>query len=447
MLQSIERYIRENNLLNTEATVIVGFSGGADSLVLLHALQQLAYRCIAAHCNFHLRGEESMRDEQFAETFCLRQNIPFHKIDFDTEGYAASHKLSIEMAARELRYDWFETLRLRYHAEAVAVAHHQDDSVETILINLIRGTGIKGLVGIKPQSDKVIRPLLHLTKSDLLAYIDCYQLAYVTDSTNLQDVYVRNKIRLQVLPLLEEINPSVSEAIARTASNLLQVEEVYHSAIAKKKEDILVYQDDHLYIPIQEVVQFASPEALLYEILSDFRFNRAQVQDIRSAFNAQPGKVFHSPTHRLIKDRDFLIVLPAQTIDQEEYKISSGMHFIQTPIPLQIKEEEYNPEFSFEKDSRLAYFDKDKLRFPLILRKWQEKDFFVPYGMTGKQKISKYFKDHKFSRVQKEESWLLCSGESVIWIVGERADNRFKVDQYTTKIYSLRLLFADKLGD
>ena len=443
MLQAVSKYIEDHSLLSPGSTVVVGFSGGADSVVLLHVLKSLGYVCVAAHCNFHLRGEESLRDERFSRAVAEQMTVPFEQIDFDTFHHAEVHKLSIEMAARELRYRWFEELRVRWNAEAIAVGHHRDDCVETVLLNLVRGTGIRGLVGIRAHSGRVVRPLLSIEKEEILRYIEAHRLHYVTDSTNLEEVYVRNKLRLQVLPLLAEINPSVSEAIQRTATNLLQVEKVYNDTIQRAKKNVLSEREGHYYIRIDLLKQFASPGALLYEILSDYSFNPSVIEKVKEALDAQPGKLFYSSTHRLLKDREYLILtLWTDGLDPEEAEIliSADKKLFQGVITLQIDTFLNTPGLVFERNEDVAYFDADRLKPTLRLRKWREKDWFIPFGMNGRQKISKYFKDHKFNKVEKEAAWLLCSGEEVVWIVGKRADNRFRVVEETTNICRITLV-------
>jgi tRNA(Ile)-lysidine synthase len=426
----VATFIEKHRLLSSGATVIVGFSGGADSVVLLHVLHRLGYRCIAAHCNFHLRGAESLRDERFACRFAQSLHIPVEKTDFDTRRYASEHKISVEMAARELRYAWFETLRAAYQAEAIAVAHHRDDSVETVLLNLIRGTGIRGLSGIRIRSGALVRPLLELDKEEILAYIREHRLEFVTDSSNRTPEYIRNIIRLQVIPLLQTINPSVLNAVERTAGHLSQALKVYAAAIAQAKSRVLEPEKNGVIrVNIKKVLAFSSPEALLHEILSEYGFNDAVIRNIGEALDKQPGKLFYAPSHRLIKDREWLIIHPTDAAPDTSFDIPEGTECITRPISLTLETLACIPDFSFAQDSSVACFDKDKLRFPLHLRRWREGDVFVPFGMKGKQKISKYFKDHHFSREQKEAAWLLCSGDDIIWIVNERTDNRYRVGE------------------
>jgi tRNA(Ile)-lysidine synthase len=426
--------------LSAGASVIVGFSGGADSVALLHVLHRRGYRCVAAHCNFHLRGEESMRDEAFARTFAETLHIPFEKTDFDTLRYASEHKISVEMAARALRYAWFETLRAGYRAEAIAVAHHRDDSVETVLLNLIRGTGIRGLTGIRERSGYVVRPLLEAGKKEILDYVRENGLEYVTDSSNLSSEYARNMIRLQVMPLLQAVNPSAPEAIARTALHLMQAEKVYDGAMATAKS--LVLSDGsggEKRVDIRKLQAFASPEALLHEILSGYGFNPSVVRDIGDVLDGQPGKLFFSPTHKLVKDRDFLILKPVDGAggDGGRFIIPETVDAVEYPVSLKMETLPYTPGFRFDPDRSVACFDRDRLHFPLYLRRWQAGDTFIPFGMKGKQKISKYFKDHLYSRFQKEAHWLLCSGDDIIWIVGERTDNRYRVSETTQTVLRL----------
>ena len=443
-MEAVSKYIQKHQLLSQHSTVIVGFSGGADSVALLHFLHQSGYICIAAHCNFHLRQEESLRDEAFARSFAAQFAIPFEKIDFDTNEYASRYKVSVEMAARDLRYEWFEKLRSKYQAETIAVAHHKDDSIETVLLNLVRGTGIRGLTGIKPKSGHVVRPLLCVNKEEILRYISDNGLEYVTDSSNLQDQYTRNKIRLQVLPLLKTINPSVEDAIQRTAENLFQTEQVYTATIEQEKEQVMTHHQGIATVDIEKILQSPSPEALIYKILTAYDFNNTVIEEVQQALDAQSGKMFYSPTHRLVKDRKDLIITPIKTSSSEvlyQGVITPATASLIEPVHMEISCHENTPDFQFRQSKQIAYFDKDKLQFPLSLRKWQKQDAFVPFGMKGKQKISKYFKDHKFSQVQKENTWLLCSGNDIIWIVGERADDRFRVDADSRVVYMISVRF------
>lgn len=434
MRNIVRAYIEKQKLLTSNDRVLVGFSGGADSVALLSLLVQLDYSCIALHCNFHLRGEESTRDERFAEETAHMLGVPFYKIDFDTTNYANKHHLSIEMAARELRYNWFEEMRQRLEAQVIAVAHHRDDSVETVLMNLIRGTGIRGLGGIRPRNGYVIRPLLAVSRNEILQWLDEQQLSYVVDSTNLSDAYTRNFIRLRVLPLLEELNPSVKTAIARTADHLSDAEAMYLH-IAEEARKVLMKENNR--IPIAKLMEYPSPSTILYELLKPYEFTRQVSDDIFRSLAKESGKQFYSPGYRLLKDREYLLLSPSVKSEMQEYTIMSDdiMEEIwHGPLELSFCKSVINTDFNIRKDKHIAYFDYDKLSFPLTLRKWKEGDWFIPFGMKGRKKLSDYFSDHKFSRMDKEQIWLLCSGENILWIVGERSDNRYCIDKTTKSV-------------
>ena len=431
MRDTVRAYIEKYQLLTENRPVLVGVSGGADSIALLTILVRLGYSCIAAHCNFHLRGEESMRDENFTESYVHSLQIPFLKVDFDTREYAASHRLSIEMAARELRYSWFEEKRRETGAQAVAVAHHRDDSVETLLMNLMRGTGIRGLSGIHPKNGSVIRPLLSVSRGEIVDWLDSQQLGYVTDSTNLNDAYTRNFVRLRVLPLLEEINPSVKNVMARTAEHLSDVEAIYLHVVEQARASV-VRSGDRLFIPA--LMQFPSPATILYELLKTWDFSRPVADEIYLSLNRESGKAFYSPTHRLIKDREYLLLSTREELPSEQYLINYEEMKWQGPVELLFSKVVIKEDFPIRKDKNIAYLDYDKLTFPLLLRTWKEGDWFVPFGMKGRKKLSDYFSDRKFSRLDKERVWLLCCGDNILWIVGERPDNRFCLCKETKNV-------------
>ena len=407
-------------------------------MALLSVLVRLGYACVALHCDFHLRGEESERDAAFARTFAESLGVPFYQTDFDTVAYAREHHLSIEMAARALRYAWFEETRERLGAQAIAVAHHRDDSVETVVMNLIRGTGIRGLTGIRPRNGFVVRPLLCVSRADIVAWLENQGIRYVTDSTNLSDAYTRNFIRLNVLPLLERINPSVREAIARSAEHLSAVASVYAYEIARAREEVIVSEG---CLSIEALCRFPAPEAILYELLKEYGFSRWVSAEVFDALRKESGKVFYSKTHRLLKDRAYLWIVPLEReAEKTSFLLDPSREIYREPVGLTFRELPITPDFQIEKNRRFAYFDADKLRFPLTLRKWREGDWFVPFGMKGRQKLSDYFSDHKFSRIEKEKAWLLCSGDAIIWLIGERADNRFRIDSGTKRVLAVNFL-------
>lgn len=420
MKTKVAHYIAHNKLFEPKDKILVALSGGADSVALLRLLLDLGYTCEAAHCNFHLRGEESNRDEAFVRQLCEEQQVSLHIVHFDTEQVAKEKHISIEMAARELRYDWFEKMRKECGATVIAVAHHQDDSVETLLLNLLRGTGINGLCGIRPKNGHIVRPLLCLDRKDILDYLSFLGQAYVTDSTNLQDEYTRNKIRLNLLPLMQEINPSIKESLLKTAEHLNDAATIYSKSIEEAKQRVSPPQG----IRIDALLQEAAPETLLFEMLHPIGFNASQIKDIYRSLDGQPGKSFCSADWRVVKDRELLLIEPLQEAAQPT---------------LEIKEYTYTADFVIPRDKHTACFDADKLTSPLSLRLWQQGDTFVPFGMKGRKKVSDYLTDRKFSLLRKEQQWVLCCGDDIIWLVGERTDNRFRIDASTRRVLVIRL--------
>ncbi|MBN2660520.1 MAG: tRNA lysidine(34) synthetase TilS [Tannerellaceae bacterium] len=440
MIEVVRKYIDQNQLLTKKELVIVGISGGADSAALLHMLVSMGYQCIAAHCNFKLRGEESDRDELFTDNYTHILQVPLRTIVFETKQYALNNHLSIEMAARELRYAWFEELRKEYNAQAIAVAHHRDDSIETLLINLTRGSGLCGLTGIRPRNGYVVRPLLPLSREDVFSYIDSNKLSYVTDSTNSSDIYTRNFIRLKVLPLLAQINPSIKASLARTADHLGEAEIIFKHVIYEARNKVI--QDNSL--SIDALMEFPAPKTILFELLKPYGFTRVVTEDIFSSLEKDSGKLFYSDSYRLLKDRSFLLIDSLEKHEQQCFTLDNVEGHITVPIELIFSKLVINKDFLIERNLNFAYFDYDKLKFPLTLRHWKEGDWFVPFGMTGRKKLSDYFSNNKFSLFDKEKIWLLCNGEDIIWIVGERPDNRYRIDKSTKKV--LKVNFLDKKG-
>jgi len=436
MILKIQNYIEKRKLLNAGDKIIVGLSGGADSVALLHILHRLDYNCIASHCNFHLRGEESDRDEQFAAQFAASLNLPFFKQNFDTLSIAKERGISIEMAARDLRYQWFAALKENQSADAIAVAHHRDDSIETLLLNLIRGTGIKGLTGIQPRNGSLVRPLLCVSKNEILQYVQAKNLPFITDSSNEQDKIIRNKIRLQLIPLLETINPSVREAIIQTIDNLNETAKVYDAEIEKAIQ--AVYNIGSISIPLLKA--FPSPESILFELLKNYGFGKDVVREISAAMDSQPGKTFYAPEYYVVKDRDEFLLSPVVQEDEKVYFIQENETFLEIPLRMEIILRKDNTTVDIDKNANTACLDYDKLQFPLTLRKWKIGDKFIPSGMKSFQKLSDFFANRKFSKIQKEKTWILTSKNEIVWIVNYRIDERFKALRATKNRYILKLL-------
>ena len=416
--QKVNAFVREMRLFGKTDKVLVALSGGADSVALLRVLLHLGYRCEAAHCNFHLRGEESMRDEAFVVSLTEKLGVRLYRADFDTEAYAAAKGISIEMAARDLRYEWFGNLREEIGAEVIAVAHHRNDSVETLLLNLVRGTGINGLRGIRAVNGRVVRPLLCVDRNEILTYLERLGQNFVTDSTNLQDNFTRNKIRHQVIPVLETINPSAVEAMADTAARLSEVAEIYGKAMEAAVARVVT---DGISLDAEALWHETAPKSVLHEVLYPLGTNVSQQRDIyRCLRSGESGKVFYTATHVLLVDHGRLCWKPKETVERQ-------------PV-LKWELVEVDDSFVVPKDIAVACLDADKINGALTLRRWRSGDRFVPFGMTGFKSVRNYLRDRKQSLFDKERQLVVCSGDDIVWVVEERTDNRFRVTPETRKV-------------
>ncbi len=436
MLNRIAGFIAEKQLLDKRQKHIVALSGGADSVALLLILRELGYQVEAAHCNFRLRGKESERDEIFSRSLCSRLSVPFHLIHFETAFYAELHQVSIEMAARQLRYRYFEQLRQDIGAAEVCVAHHQDDAVETLLMNLIRGTGIHGLTGIRPRNGHIVRPLLCVSRADILRFLDERGQDYVTDSTNLVPDVVRNKLRLEVLPMLRQINPAVSANIAKTAERMSEVEKVFDASM-KTAIDHLVVDGA---VSISRLLEQPSPEYLLQEWLAPKGFTPSQVEQIFSHLEGPSGRVFQSATHEVAIDRGQIIIeackpsLPIMRIP-ESGTYHYAAHFLFRFL--------LSDEVTISKQPNCATFDADAISFPLTIRPVQTGDRFQPFGMEGSRLVSDYLTDRKRSVFEKRRQLVLTDAKGhIIWLVGERISQRAAVKTTTQQL--LKVEFSEK---
>lgn len=428
MKQTVHAYIEKNSLLRPDGKVIVALSGGADSVALLHILLSLHYECVAAHCNFHLRGEESERDEQFVRSLCREWRVPLHVRQFDTEAYARANRLSIEMAARDLRYAWFRELAAQEQAQAVAVAHHADDQAETLLMNLVRGAGLRGMCGIPTRNGIVVRPLLRCTRQGIEDYLRTKQIPFVTDSTNAQTDYKRNKFRHIILPALEQINPGIRQTLAEERDHFAGYRQIVQAYMEQAAARIVREKDGRLHIDTACLLREPAPETVLYELLSPYGFNATQTGQLHAALEGTPGKRFESATHYAIKDRTEIII---------GRRTDGGQ--AAPAIDISIRPRRATEQFPAA-DAEVAFFDADKLRGPLSVRHWQAGDVFRPIGLKGKKKISDFFTDCKLDVQQKQAVWLVLSGTEVAWVAGHRIDERFKVGAGTTRVAEVRLV-------
>ena len=441
MLRKVQSYIEKHQLLLADRPVLLGVSGGTDSVVLLHILQALGYECIIAHCNFHLRMEESNRDEAFVRNLASRYCLKAYFVDFQTTEYAQQEKISIEMAARDLRYSWFADLLVQTGAQAIAVAHHADDSIETMLLNLIRGTGLKGITGIQPRNQQVVRPLLSCSRDEIEAYRRQHQLEYVEDSTNIQTDYRRNKIRHELLPLLEQINPSVRQTLYNSIHYFQGAYCLYNEHITQIAEKLSAVQSDgRVVIDIQGLLQQVDVATVLYELISPYGFNSSQLDDIVQALGSESGKTFYSETHRIVKDRASLIISAKADSKENLYIISQPDCTVRIPYPLRVSTLAVDASFVVSKSAEKIQLDAENILFPLTIRSWQEGDWFVPFGMKHRKKLSDFFIDLKLSIADKEKVQLLCSGDTILWVIGYRTDNRFRVQPQTSQVIQFEIL-------
>ncbi len=427
------------NLLRSEFSylsntkVLLAISGGIDSVVLAHLCKNAKLQFSMAHCNFNLRGEESDGDENFVVDLADALEVEVFTESFDTKLYASEAGISIQMAARELRYNWFEDLRTALKYDYVLSAHHANDDLETFLINLIRGTGLEGLTGIKSENNKIIRPLLHFSRKEIGAYALQNSIKWREDSSNSSLKYLRNKIRHQIIPVMEEINPQFLEGFAKTQVHLNESFDLVEDYLGLLYPEIVSETTLGTQLKIEVLNKVPHPRAVLYQLLKSFGFT--QWEDVVHLLEAQPGKMVFSETHRLIRDREFLILTEKPENRKEEiYSISEGEEFEMLPIGT----------FSFHKVERITqtppnciFVAKESLKYPLTLRKWQEGDVFYPFGMKGRKKLSDFFKDKKLSLPEKENTWLLFSEDKIVWVVNHRADARFGITDPSQKIIKI----------
>lgn len=432
MLTKFQTHLNTNFPQLKDKKLLLAVSGGIDSMVLMHLFFRLRYSICVAHCNFQLRGKESDADENFVKSEAEKFKIPNYFIRFDTENYSKENKLSIQLAARKLRYNWFQELVSQYQLDFLVTAHHLDDDVETFLINFIRGTGLEGLTGIPAQNRDVIRPLLPFSREEIENYAKENQIQWREDSSNASDKYFRNKLRHDIVPILKELNTGFLDSFQNTLHHLQQAENLVGDASQLVYEKIVKEKKNRAEIHLVQLLQFQNYKAYLYQWLKKLGFTAWN--DIYDLVEAQSGKQVFSETHILLKDRDKLILSERKSNDKSAvFSIESIESIVNIPLKLTFSKVVN----IYESDSNCIFVDEDKIKFPLTIRKWQEGDFFYPLGMNGKKKLSKYFKDEKYSLFDKENQWLLCSEDQIIWVIGKRADDRFKVlesTQQTIKI-------------
>lgn len=435
MINQFQQYIEKESICSKSDRILIGVSGGIDSVCLTNLFLQNDYHIGIAHCNFQLRGEESNQDELFVRDIAEENSIPFFSTRFETEEIAKAEGISIQMAARDLRYEWFEEMRVKHGYNYIAIAHNKNDVVETFLINLTRGSGIKGLTGIKPKLGNIIRPLLFADRNEIVHYIESNNIDYREDSTNKTVKYSRNLIRHEIIPLFEKINPRFLDTICENISRLKETEEIFNHQIQTTSNKIACQKDDQLLIEIDSLKELKSKATYLHEFLSPLGFSHTQINDIIKALDSIPGKQFKSLTHRLIKDRTYLIIEEIVNTKHKNYFIDLNDEQINIPIKLNISHYNKPDDFKITKNKNTGLFDLKRLEFPLTIRKWQKGDYFMPLGMKNLKKVSDFFIDSKISVIDKENIWILESNGKIVWIIGHRIDERFKITDNTEKIF------------
>ena len=434
MLEKLKTHIEKNLALLQDSKLLIACSGGLDSVFLARSLHELGYHIGLAHCNFGLRGKESDEDAEFVSELAEMLSVPFYEEFFQTESFAKERKLSVQMAARELRYVWFEEIRKDFDYDFILTAHHADDNLETFLINLSRGSGIRGLSGISAVAGPIVRPLLPFSREEIFVCAKEKGYFWREDSSNAKTDYLRNALRHEVIPPMKNLVKGLLDQLATSQAHLRESEALIEDYMALIRQLVFSETQDGYALDIAKLKELPNPDALLYELLHPFGFTAWK--DIAVLPDAQSGKTITSATHRLVKDRDLLLLTELPSLEKEEsFEIDRRTTRIEEPIPLFFREVgEMGPA-----TENIIYVDISRLAYPLTLRKWKEGDYFYPFGLKGKKKLSKFFKDEKLSLVAKEKIWLLESDGQIVWIIGYRMDDRFKVDKETDRILQITL--------
>jgi tRNA(Ile)-lysidine synthase len=422
MIQKFTAHINENFPYLKDKKLLIAISGGLDSIVLMNLCNEIKLNISLAHCNFKLRNTESDLDEEFVKKLSQNTSKQIFIKKFDTKSHSKTNKLSTQIAARELRYTWFQELSKEHNFDFILTAHHADDNLETFLINLTRGSGLEGFVGIPEKNENIIRPLLPFSRAEILQYATENQLEWREDSSNATTKYLRNNIRHQIIPILKEINPSLLDSFANTVQYLQDAQQIIDDTIEEISTKIVSEKEGILFFDVSKINQLSNPKAYLYQLLKKYQFT--EWNNVVELLVGQTGKQVFSKSHVLLKDREFLVLSKISS----EKTISQNVEILENQaeisIPIFLNFDTYSSKKNDKKNTILV--DKNLLKYPLILRKWQNGDYFYPSGMQGKKKLSKYFKDEKFSLLEKEKTWLLCTAENeIIWVINHRQDRRF----------------------
>ncbi len=447
LLSQFQSFIKEKNLFQKGDRLLVAVSGGADSVLLTDLVYQSGYSFEIAHCNFQLRGAESDRDEAFVKALAEKYCVILHTKSFDTKAIAAAEKKSIETAARDLRYGWFNDLLAERQLKYLLTAHHADDNIETVAMNFFRGTGIAGLHGILPKQGQIVRPLLFARRAAIEQFANENKISFITDSSNLSSDYTRNSFRNEILPLIKKSFPGADKNVLQNICRLQEVELLYLQSIDLHKKKLLEQKGNEWHIPVLKLLKAKPLNTIVYEIIKDFGFTAHQTEEVINLLESETGKYIASATHRIIKNRHWLIIAPINSaevhhvlIEQDDKKIvfSGGVLSIET-----IDADNYK----IKTDPSIAQLNAAEIKYPLLLRKWKQGDYFYPLGMRKKKKLSRFLIDQKLSLTQKENVWVMEMNKKIIWIVGMRIDDRFKLNASSTKkVVKITLRRGDNLA-
>jgi len=427
MLQRFRKFITQNHLVSKGDKILLAVSGGIDSMVMTHLFLRSDYDVAIAHCNFSLRSTESDSDEEMVKEFAAEHNITFFTVRFDTKTYAREHKISVQMAARELRYRWFEKLRSENGYNSIAVAHNLNDNIETLLINLIRGTGIAGLTGMKPSANNIIRPLLFATREEIISYCKANSITFREDQSNIDTKYLRNRIRHKIIPLLKEINPSVESTLNDTADIFSGISEIVDDYINLLRQKVSEQSDECITFDLDQLNPYIHNKEVLFELFRPYGIVNVSLTDLINIMKGRTGGQLFTATHRIIRNRKELLISERKQNSEAIWIISSPEEFEKIPDIESVKLVTISDEFTIPSGPDELCIDSDKLSYPLIVRKWKPGDCFFPLGMNHKKKLSDYFTDRKYSIFDKDNALLTeCEGK-IVCILGDRIDNRFRI--------------------
>lgn len=440
LLQQFLQYNKNENLFQPKDRLLLAISGGVDSVVLCALCKQAGYDFAIAHCNFKLRGVQSDSDEKFVQLLAATYNVPFYVKSFDTIAIAATIKKSIEETARELRYNWFNTICVEKDFKYILTAHHADDNIETVMMHFFRGTGIKGLRGILPKQGNIVRPLLFARRNELEAFTEINQLAFVTDHTNAENEYTRNYFRNKILPLVSEKYPEAKENILKNIQRFTETELLYRQAVDIHIQKLVEQKGNEVHIPVLKLLKTVPLATVTYEIVKDFGFTAHQVDEVIALLKSETGKYIQSTTHRVIKNRNWLIIAPVQNAEAQHILIEEKFTQLVFEAGTLNIEKFTTVKGQLSTDNNIALLNAAEITFPLLLRKWKHGDYFYPLGMQKKKKLNRFFIDQKLSVTQKENAWVIEMNKKIIWIVGKRIDDRFKVTPSTTNLLQINYL-------